>query len=1283
MSVGSGSDRTLTLKDKVLHAYYSSVWSYDAAAFEKWRKGNGVDICTSCEGSPQAAQRTCPSVVAFRKAMILREFGISSETYDTWLQESKDIEGLIMRSGVSGWSDNITTTGTAVTAGEPLRIPPEDREPLAGQSLNVPGTTENPSLRATQLPPSGSSSRPTSTTPTVVPSSSFSFSMPFQNPFSGPPTSSRPPVLVPAFPQRSSRTPGIQPTPPPQHDATYVRSGEAQTPIRSHTGARTNEPLSAVETISRKQHTIMAVNPPARVIQDTTPVSAGFQGLDSRGTAAPLVRPSSSVSQPVSLPLSSVTMPVPPQPTPVRPPAPLLPPSAPINPPRYAPFNQFHGPPSYSYNDLLTRYQELLATSSAVENQNIWLHTNSHTLRKENSELRQGINALAESKSMLRLEVSEIRMENEAAVRAKEETEKKLAEREVELGAKIDEVEKLREADEAKSQEKIEGLEKRVKDLEVEKAALAMAYGTFTKEAEDIKAGLAKKASDSEENARAQEDVNRVLILSNAWLVKEREQMTSHSESMKAELTRMMRQLEEMKSVIAVRENREASDDHPCVTCQRSSEVVQELETRHSGLCKRNDDLVKERDDATLRAAEVEMKYRELHSQSEGVKAFIVKLLERDSSVGLEKAMDVLPFRQEEHQNGDASPSVPEAVMGEQDPSGVVHTASSHLSSSPDGQLAGPQPIDLVSAFSVREAAIMQEKEALKAEKDALRVDKATLRQKYAAFNQRSDDFSKRLAAHRAVADAGPIPDVQLPSPPHAEREAALNEERVTLELEREELRKEGAVLKQRGTDYNRRSDELKMRANLAPGIVKMHSRAPSASSPTATPTPGPELAAVASSIQAETVVSHGEGIPQNKSEDRKGGFDLPTEEPIEPAGEPYVCPTEQNGQGPVEISQMLITTSSSTLASSSTAVLAPDIVTPTQKSVRPIDPLAANNPGPDNIGSMLLSQIGSWSTMSSLVQQCLTIASVLLSTPLTRSPLSTSHLPPSRMDDDQTPHHSPTLKATLIASTTSISSLRTLRNHLEVMRHICLGREKALVAAASSITCTFQENLEVDCCYDDLRVGNMKKEMGNGKDMDGIAGTTNFAVEAWNFKRPRPSSPSLSAYPKPLSYGSEGERERERIKMRRREKQLLLLDLEEVECRKAELRLRRLKLLQEDDGIEAEGEVDMEHSSVEESADEGVEFRRMGNRPRGQKSQTTEDVSLRPSRRRRGCSDGGFDERPFDAQLSSRRKRLRARELQDAELPSEEDSNYDSELALPACKRHSSATSKINQSIR
>ncbi|KAJ8515953.1 hypothetical protein ONZ45_g6691 [Pleurotus djamor] len=974
-------------------------------------------------------------------------------------------------------------------------------------------------------------------------------------------------------------------------------------------------------------------------------------------------------------------MPVPPQPTPLRPPASPLPPPAPINPLQYAPYNQFHGPPSYSYKDLLTCYPELFANSSAVENQNVWLHTNLHALRKENLELRQGNKALVESKSMFQLEVTEIRKENEAAVRAKEEIEKKLAEKEVEMGAKIGEVEKLREEDEAKSKEKIEGLEKRVKDLEVEKAALAMAYGTFTKEAEDIKAGLAKRASDSEENARAQEDANCVLILSNACLVKEKEQMTSHSESMKAELTKMMRQLEEMKSTVPVGENREASDDRPCVTCPKNSKVVQELEMRNSGLCTRNDELVKERDDATLRAEEVEMKYKELHSQSEGVKAFIVKLLERDSLAGLEKALDALPFRHEEHQNGDASPGVPEVVIGKQDSSEVVHTASSHLSCSPDGQFADRQPIDLVSAFSAREAAIMQEREDLKAEKDALRVDKAALRQRYTDFNQRIDDFSTRLAAHRAEADAGPILGGELPSP-HAKRESALNEERVTLELEREELMKEGAVLKQRGTDRNRRNDQLKMRASLVPGIVEMHSRVPSASSPTATPTPRPELAAAASSIQAETVVNQGEGIPQNKSEDRKDGFDLPIEEPIEPEGVPYVCPTEQNGQGLAEISQMLITTSPSTLAPSSTAVLAPDIVTPTH--VRLIDPLAANNSGPDDIvGSMLLLQIGSWSTMTSLIQQCLTIASVLLSTPLTRSPLS--HLPPSRLDDNQTLQHTTTLNATPITSTTSISSLRTLRNHLEVMRRICLGREKALVAAASSVTCAFQENVEVDCHSGDLRADNMKmtKEMGNGNDTNSIAGATNFAMEAWSFKRPSPSPPSLSAYPNALSYGSGVETERERIEMLRREKQLLLLDLEDVECRKAELRLRRLKVLREDDGIEGEEGVDLEILVDDESADE-EEFRWMNVRLSGEKkSQATEDVSIRPARRRRDRSVGGFDDGSFDAQRSSsRRKRSRARELQDAELSSNEDTSYNSELALPTRKRHSSAISKASPGI-
>ncbi|KAJ8516662.1 hypothetical protein ONZ45_g6053 [Pleurotus djamor] len=819
----------------------------------------------------------------------------------------------------------------------------------------------------------------------------------------------------------------------------------------------------------------MAAVPPSRGIQDTRRGPAVLQGPGSHGTAAHIVRPTSSVSQPVSFPLSSPTLPVTPKPTPVRPPAPPLPPPAPLNAPQSTSFNQAYGPPSYSYDELLTRYQELMATSSAVENQNIWLHTNSHTLRKENSELRQGINALAESKSVLQLEVAEVRRENEAAVRAKEEIENKLAEKELEMGAKIGEVEKFREEEEAKSGEKIEELEKRANDLEVEKAALAMEYSTFTKEAEDIKAGLAKELSDSQENARAQEEANQVLSLANSWLVKVKELMTSHSESMKAELARVVRQLEEMKSTVAGGENREAGGDRRCVTCQKNSEILQELLTRHSDLCARNNDLVKERDDAIMRVEEVEIKCRKLLSQSEKVKAFIVKLLEHGSSSTLEIALDALPFLQDGYQNGNTSPGVPELVMEKQTLSEVVHETLSHLSSPLDGQFAKPPPIALVPALSAQKAAVTRDQEGLKAEKEALRVDEAALRQKYAEFNERSDDFSKRLAAHKAEADAGTIPQGHLPTP-HAERGAALNQEMVVLELERDELRKRRAVLKQRGADYTRRSDELKMRTSLTLGVVEMHSGTQSTSSPTATPTPGPELAAVPSVSQAEIAVSP-RGEIRNETKDSNDSFDQPIEGLKEP-GEPDECPAEQNSQGLAESSQMMIPTSPSTLVSSSTAVLAPDIVTPTQKSVRPTD-------------------------------------------------------------------------------------------------------------------------------------------------------------------------------------------------------------LEEVQCRKAELRLRRLKILQEDDGIEAEEEVGLEHSSVDESADEGVEFRRMGNRSRGQKSQTTEDFSLRSSRRRRGCSVGGSDDRPFDAQLSSRRKRPRAREFQDAELPSEGDASYDSELALPACKRHSSATSKINRSIR
>ncbi|KAJ8507862.1 hypothetical protein ONZ45_g9815 [Pleurotus djamor] len=159
---------------------------------------------------------------------------------------------------------------------------------------------------------------------------------------------------------------------------------------------------------------------------------------------------------------------------------------------------------------------------------------------------------------------------------------------------------------------------------------------------------------------------------------------------------------------------------------------------------------------------------------------------------------------------------------------------------------------------------------------------------------------------------------------------------------------------------------------------------------------------------------------------------------------------------------------------------------------------------------------------------------------------------------------------------------------------------------------------------------------------------------------------------------GAEVGKQTERGKMWQREKQLLLMELEdEVECRKAELRLSRLKrqLLRSEDGAGVGEESDLERLGEDQGA-EGLQSRRMdGDQLRSKgKSKGAEDISLPSARQQRDFGVVGFDETFLDPRISSsRRKRPRTCDLQDAELPSDEDTSYASDLALPARKRNSS----------
>ncbi|KAJ8516663.1 hypothetical protein ONZ45_g6052 [Pleurotus djamor] len=1395
----------LDLKEKALQAYNDSKRLYDTTDFARWREEMGVNTCKACEASKtgaicafkgiswyctycQAIKRTCSSVITFRKAMVVREFGISGETYDSWLREWKDAGVLDLRSGGSKRSGKVKRAGDPSNDGgtrgrhktgnvNPSPVHESGDAPNELDAGQVYKTGNSPPIVCFSSYPvvvksSPSTPQPdlTSRAPTATVTAATQL-LPHQHGMP-PPEATRFRISVPtngtsildkttvAPPAAADVTPSAtlpstttrpsapvvvsplgdasnDPAPNSPHNLNHTGADDRETPslnlqdalararalaLRARIEARfqstlyntrdgadrrpaasaSSNPLVAGANVAESGRGIqvrtMVIDRLPQASQAPRLVSTGTHNAVNGGDAGvpappPLSASKSAQSLPSVTPSTLPIIPVPSLPPPVIPaPAPSLP--ALPNSLQPAPSNQPKDASSYSYDELLIRHQELLSVHTSLQDQNIRLRASSNAVKKENKELRQSVATLTEAKSRLVVESVAILREKEEAVKARDEAQKTLSEKEVNISAKMGEVllkERLRKEEKTKLKEKIEGLEERVKGLVIEKTALAAAHDAFTREAEATKEVITKQLNVSESKAHALDEANRGLISTNGALGKEKEDMKIHSETMRAELTRMMGQLEEMKSIVSGWESRKAKDGRCSDDCRKKRELVQELQRENSTLVERNGELVREKEEAEMRAQEMEGKFGTLHSQSEGVKAFIVKLLERDSDTGSETAAGV-PHVQQEGAQG----SPPPLEVEKRDPSEVINTSSFHLGRIPNDQLVSA-PLDApASTPAPEDATINQEKQEMAVEKEGLKKDKASLRRRCTEFNRRNDEFSKRFAAHRTSATAS-VSEGPSSSPSCAREEAILNQERGALQLEREALEREGVELKRRVADCNKRHDEVKKRVGAIVADSGQDSRAPSLFSPATTPAPEPELnpiapprEEIASTQLGKVQILPNESEALKQGQDRSGqGIDGPTELDEEPDRSP---PSTQSRQG---LSQTLKPTSSSTLVSP----LSSDI---SQKLAGSTDFMATNISGQDRLGSMLLSQIGSWSTMTGLVQKCLVIASTFFSAHSPpRSPF-TAHPPLSPLNDDEktlqnaaTPNIAPAMSITILPS------LKSLRSHLEVMHHVCSEREQALATAVNSISHTFQEMLAADCQNGEPRTNKreMREGIENGKDMDGRAGVAAIAVEPVSSEVRRPASPSAEASLDALSRresvqrgrkqacGLEvGREERELGRIRRRERQLLLLDLEEeVECRKAELRLKRLKrqILREDDDMGDERESDME--GADEDAEEGLESRWMDVSLGGKrKLKTAEDISLRPARRRREYTVGGFNERFLDPQISSsRRKRPRPRELQDAEFSSNEDASYDSELALPPTKRHSSALSTTSWRTR
>ncbi|KAJ8515958.1 hypothetical protein ONZ45_g6694 [Pleurotus djamor] len=294
-------------------------------------------------------------------------------------------------------------------------------------------------------------------------------------------------------------------------------------------------------------------------------------------------------------------------------------------------------------------------------------------------------------------------------------------------------------------------LEDRVKELKIEKRAV---YEIFANATEAITANLVKKA---QETAQRLDEVHQDLVLVKSC---QRRSEKKLSTMVNARLTGIMEQLDEVKSTVVDRERRK-TDNHCDDACQKIHGFVGSLRSENSDLLKRNRDLAKRGEEAKVRAEEMGGGVLvELRSKSEGLNAVIVKLLGSGVDGGSETVVDVPLIHQREDQT-QSSDNPARPLQGKT-------------------LLAATHPVVLVPTLAV------QEKQDLMVEKELLKKDKEILRRRCMELNRVNEDFSKRFAVHRASVGSTSGTEGPSSSPSRAEREAALDGERLALELERE-----------------------------------------------------------------------------------------------------------------------------------------------------------------------------------------------------------------------------------------------------------------------------------------------------------------------------------------------------------------------------------------------------------------------------------------------------------------------------------------------------------------